>query len=739
MSVRTGALSFGLTAQRVRRLPLGIVIPLALILLAIGAWVASLDDFHLRQMNDLGLISVMPIGMMIAAIFLVVSYCLCLGQRDLNVPLLLLHIVILAIVLYATTAFVEPTSRFSITYRHLGYTEYILRTHQSNTRLDAYFNWPGFFILAAFFTQALAVPSLLALTSWAPLFFNLLYLGPLVMIARASTRNERVVWLSVLIFYLANWVGQDYFSPQGFNYFLFLAIFGILLTWFRTTLDPAPMSRLPWYRPGFLFAGRAWVVTRITHAQVTVDGVQSAQRAFLMTLVLGLFVVDVASHQLTPFAVLAGVSAAVVLGLLTPRSLPLFMALAIGTWAIYMATDFLLGHLSMVTGNVGSVNSNVHASVTRRLQGSVQHQVVVDIRLALTGLVWALAGVGTIRRLRRGYIDAPLLLLAFVPILLVGVQSYGGELLLRSYFFSLPFSSVLAAMALVSGAGGPWQWRQGTVVTGIAVLLVSFFGFARYGNERMDYFTPQEIAGVQRLYALAPPGSLLIGISYNLPWEYKRYEQYRYLAPFRNVYGVLRDAQLARRTFLELLDGTKYPRAFLIVTRSEQAEANLFGGLPPNTLTRIQRLLAGSPGIRLVYRNRDVAVYQGTRGELLRLQRARRSPGRDWTFAGVRDPVDRAALRITNRGSRAARIQVWMGWGQKHALVRTYDVRGGRTSDLRIPRGMARAALRVDASRPILPRRLIVTGSSRREMYGQVARPLHLHTSMRGMLRGESL
>ena len=37
------------------------------------------------------------------------------------------------------------------------------------------------------------------------------------------------------MFVLSGWVGQDYFSPQGFTYLLYLAFVAILLVWFRAT------------------------------------------------------------------------------------------------------------------------------------------------------------------------------------------------------------------------------------------------------------------------------------------------------------------------------------------------------------------------------------------------------------------------------------------------------------------------------------------------------------------------
>src|SRR5204863_1433745 len=97
----------------------------------------------------------------------------------------------------------------------------------------AYHNWPGFFALTALLTESAGLERGIDLAPWASMFFNLLYLGPLVVILRSVTRDERVVWLSVWLFYLGNWIGQDYFAPQALNYFFHLTVIAVLLTWFR--------------------------------------------------------------------------------------------------------------------------------------------------------------------------------------------------------------------------------------------------------------------------------------------------------------------------------------------------------------------------------------------------------------------------------------------------------------------------------------------------------------------------
>ena len=127
------------------------VLCIALPLGAFLLWLASLSSVDLSRMNDLGLISVFSPVTFIALAMMLISFALSLRQP--KTPVLLLHLLLLIFMLYGVTTLVEQAPRFSVLYRHAGYTEYIMRTSTVDPGLDAYFNWPGFFVLVAFVTK----------------------------------------------------------------------------------------------------------------------------------------------------------------------------------------------------------------------------------------------------------------------------------------------------------------------------------------------------------------------------------------------------------------------------------------------------------------------------------------------------------------------------------------------------------------------------------------------------------
>ena len=195
----------------------------------------------------------------------------------------------------------------------------------------AYFNWPGFFVLAALLSKAAGVRDLLPVAAWAPVGFALLYLPPLIVLMRALTSSPAVVWMAVWVFYLGNWVGQDYLSPQAFAFFLYLVLLAIVLTWLRS------LSR--WWPP--------WAHVHVVPGPACSLG-GSPQRAGMVAIALLVFAAIVPSHQLTPFAVLPGIAGLVLARRCSARGLPVAMAVILGTWISFMTVAYLAGHVQSI-------------------------------------------------------------------------------------------------------------------------------------------------------------------------------------------------------------------------------------------------------------------------------------------------------------------------------------------------------------------------------------------------------
>ena len=131
-----------------------------------------------------------------------------LKQPGIALAPMLLQTFVLVMMFYGTPMLVEATPRLHVTWRHAGFAEFIMRTGTLTPYVESYFNWPGFFALAAFLTQAAGFQNPIELTTWVSVLFNLLYLAPLILIWRTFSRNAKLIWMGVWLFYVSNWVGR---------------------------------------------------------------------------------------------------------------------------------------------------------------------------------------------------------------------------------------------------------------------------------------------------------------------------------------------------------------------------------------------------------------------------------------------------------------------------------------------------------------------------------------------------
>ncbi|WP_414719611.1 lipopolysaccharide biosynthesis protein [Streptomyces sp.] len=583
-----------------RRLPptrLGVVLGCLLTAALLLYWVpaARLGEADLDRMGGLGLVSVLPAPTLAGAGLLVVVFASLLRLGREHRTLLLVTLLATVVSLHALPAVIEAEPRFATAWQHLGFLDHIDRTGTAVPDLDARWSWPGFFAAAAFVAQACGVTDFTEVIRWWPTALQLLYLAPVFLLARSLRASWRARWTGVWIFVLSGWVGQDYFSPQGFTYLLHLVLVAILLVWFR-----AP--RVIW--------------TRLRPGEAEVGAANRRQRAVLLLVVIGLFLATVPAHQLTPFVMLGVVTVLVVAGRCEPRGLPLLFGVAVVSWIGFMAEPYWSGHFDELFGGVGGVGGNVSSSVSGRIGGgSSAHQLVLYARVALAGGVLALACWGWWRRRAHRYRERSLPVLAFVPFLGFGMQSYGGEMALRVFLFALPGAALLAALALFPRTGVTAEERDRAGLAPLAALtagLVLMGGFlvARWGNEPFERIRPGEVAAMEYVYAHDDPSVRLLWLSDDtfenvtpaMPWGARDMEKVEYVptpapADPALVSGLVEALQEAG------------PNSYLMVNRGQVTYLTMDAGYAPAWEPRLLHHLDRRPELRKVLANEDVTMY----------------------------------------------------------------------------------------------------------------------------------
>jgi hypothetical protein len=576
---------------------------------SLALWLLAVKSIDLEQMTDAGLVSVLPAWSYLAFVPIAAAFALILDGPRPSTWLLATIVIVLVLMLYAAVPLVEGEPRFSPSWRHIGVIDYVTRHGGVDPTLDAYHNWPGLFILASAVAGAVGLTDLTGVALWAPVWFNLLYLPALFVLLDSLTDDRRAVWFGIWLFYLTDWIGQDYFSPQAFGLFFFLIVTALLVRWFTArdaagngesiTAGVPVVGRLP--RPV-----RTAVDRLFEREPMRAEMLSPGGRAGLMAVFLVIFGFTIAGHQLTPFFAVSSVAALVVLLRVRWPSLPIVMGVMVATWVAFMAVAFLIGHFQNVAGYVGSLSDSFQANLTGRLQGSSGHISVVYVRLAFAVVVWLMAGLGVLRRLRAGRWDVTAVALALAPFPLLAVQAYGGEMLLRIYLFSLPFMALLIAFAFLPRRRDEPLQRFGVIVVLLTLTIVPAFMVARYGNERIESFTPGEVAAVEQLYRLAPSNSMLIGVVGDVPWKNIRYEEYRYRPSGDDTYYRDLDGMFAE---MSQFNGP----VFLILTRTQAAYAQMILGATPDEWATFERQLFATGWFQIVSQTPDATIARFVR------------------------------------------------------------------------------------------------------------------------------
>lgn len=585
----------------------------ALIVGALVVWFLSLPSIRWHDIGQFGLVGVLPWTFFVALGVLIAGFCATLNERRPSVLLLALYTVALNVMLRGTVPLVYDEPRYAWVYKHIGVTNYIRENAAVNPLIDAYHNWPGFFALSALFTDAAGFASPVQFAPWAQLFFGLLYLLPLLLILRSFSQDRRVMWSGVWIFSLANWVGQEYFAPQAFAFFLFLVILAVVLTTLRRT-------------GRFGHSARAQVAGGEPLANVAVvegDPASRRWRAVGVTLlVLALFSAIAPSHQLTPFMLIAGLAGLALFGQVRVVTLPIWILGVTLLWNFTMATAYLSGHDDWYNG-LGKFTQNLSTSLRTAAPAS---EAVADpgrslnllINQAFTLLFWGLAFLGGLRRLSWGYRDWAPALLALAPFPLLAAQSYGGEMLLRVFLFSSPFMAFFVAALIFPDE----RVRAGRTTTLLSVTLGAVFAagflFSHFANEIYNRISPQEVQAARYLYGALPPNSLLVFTSHsNFPEKIAgNYDQFGSIT-LLDDYRLQTDG--GRASNFDANDFARFLRervaeddrrgAYVVFTTGQKHFVEFLRELPPGAIDTVERKLRASGEFKRVYDNGDARVY----------------------------------------------------------------------------------------------------------------------------------
>lgn len=575
----------------------GALAALAGLALILGTWgMLSVDP---RLIGGSGLIGALPPVYFIALALSLGAFIASLSLPRLNPTLQTWQMLVTVFILHGADPLIHGLPRLEASYRHLGIADTIAQSGQLDPSLDAYFNWPGFFDLLGMLSGSTGVKDLLGLATWAPVGVNILLMAPLLALATRLTTHRRHAWTAVWLFYLTSWVGQDYLAPQAYAFILLVTLVACILSSFTGWAWRTDQNRFT--------AALARIVKKLdpTIPPEGLPGPPRADSAALVVVCAVLLFAMTAAHQLTPFAAIPILASFLLTGRLRLRFLPVLAVLLPVGWLVFAASTYLQGHNEQLFGSFGDIGANAFGSLSSRVSGSDSHQFVVYTRLAEVAVLWLLAAAGAVVGRRRGAPWLTAAVGALALFVLIPLQPYGGELLLRIYLVSLPFTACLAVLPLMPDKPAGLRLRQAVSLFVLGAVLATTTIVTRYGNDIMESFTTNEVALVDRLYEMAPPGSKLIEAVRNTPWKFQHYDGYDYRAlvpaePRPGASPLTCDAvnQIAARS-----------GAYLIVTVSQLHAAELRGSTPAGDLRNFVATCGTSPGWTRIAENDDGVIF----------------------------------------------------------------------------------------------------------------------------------
>ena len=573
-----------------------------ILLLGITLWAWSLDSIPTAGLDDYGLPPVLPHAWYAGLALLLAGAVLALCSARPSPLLLALFVAGVVLVLYGTVPLISSVPHYGWVYKHIGVVRLIDAQGTLQPNIDIYNRWPGFFAATALFSSLVGVEDPASYAGWAEVFFLWTDVALVVAIVRALTRDARLAWASALVFVTANWVGQTYFSPQAFDLTIALAVLFLAIRFLPGSGDPA---RIP--AAGFLLR-RLHLLPFLPARTTPIEPSPRRTRALVIGLILVLDAGAVISHQLSPYMLLFGLAALCYFQVIKPW----WLVAAVGV----LTFGFLVFNLDYINQHFDLFASldpfqNVQPPATTAPDPLPGKQFHARTAMTLSLLVWLLAAIGIARQLRRRNPAAvPVGLSTLAPTVMIAMQNYGGEAILRIFLFSLPFASPAVVWA-IAPASGVWRLRRAPGVLMTVGALTALFIPAFLGQEETNIIPADEVTGAEYFYRHAVPGSRLYVFGANAPFrnagDYPRF--FDGDDPLRHPQACTPKPDQA---IVKMITAIPEPAEhnYLVFSTSGTTLAHVLGYCKPDEVARIEHALASSDKLGLWYSSANIRIYE---------------------------------------------------------------------------------------------------------------------------------
>jgi hypothetical protein len=453
-----------------------------LLVVALGAWVVALPRLPHADVGQYGLLaSSGGVLLLIAAGMAITAFVMAIVAEDIWTAITSLAIVV--VVQRITVTLITDVPIYAWTYKHIAVVDYIAENGQLyHPSIDIYRHWPGFFSSMAWFSSITGMDPV-DIAHWFTPAADVLILTMVAALALALGLTKRSALTASMIAQLANWIGQDYYSPQALALVMAISILALLVS-----------------SKGFRIAG------------------------YLSVLVFAVFV---ATHQLTPVWVCALAVAMTMIGLVRPWWLPGLYLLVV---AVYLPPrlpyiqqyGWFTGFNPLENSDPAAMTSDVAAGAgtdVEKISAGREFTTIVEQGLSMT--LWLAAALCFLIVWRGAHRRWAAPIIAFSPMVLLFGQSYGGEAILRVYLYSLAGCALLVAPLVVRLLTRQRRRRRflSVAVVWLVLLGVGAAGMQGYfGAWSYITITRSQLDHARWLSETSPAGSVVISSGAPAGW-----------------------------------------------------------------------------------------------------------------------------------------------------------------------------------------------------------------------------
>lgn len=487
------------------------IMPRVLLLTAILLWAVGVWQGQLR-IGPYGLVHSLPPLFFVAMLLLNGSFLATLRWNQEHTILLSAELLVLVAFVDLMPIILERTPRFPYVYDSYGYADYIVRNGHLNLGYP-YHNWPALHLLNAVLVQVSGIDPV-SLLLWSPLLLRGLTLPVFGLIFRQLCDSKGELWVALWLSVLFA-VGPGYLVPGKLAALLMTVILSLAL-----------------------------IPVLGSHLSV-------GQRLSYQLLLVILLVALPSAHLLTSVAAVVSLTLAYALAKFVARGAVrlntiVLAAVFAACWIFYVAVEVTFTLLPIFVAEILDLDAVLTQTRKAAMGGSQQHTIVFLVRfayvvtLSLLAVSAFLKHIALERRMRLQWALPAAWVVSSVSLVLL--TAYSGEILGRAFAFAFLALVVLAAKH-VTGLG---FWPLACLV----LLASALYPVNAWGNERVDYVPPSEIAATEVFYDHRPSNYWITAYPIRI-WRYRYLDESRHSDADSSCFAVVGMPSEQQESFLE--------------------------------------------------------------------------------------------------------------------------------------------------------------------------------------------